>query len=154
MMRRIYLAVMLLGSVSGAGCDLYFPNDATAFEATLSGDAERPDPVVTDGMGTATFTLSADESQLNYNIVASDLSGDVTGAHFHFSADGAAGSGGIIFAITDTVVNDGDGGATAEGVWNLTAEDVLNLRLNYIYVNLHTEANLAGEIRGNLVPAS
>ena len=52
------------------------------------------------------------------------------------------------------VVNDGDGGATAEGVWNLTAEDVFNLRVNYIYVNLHTEANPAGEIRGNLVPAS
>ena len=76
------------------------------------------------------------------------------GAHFHFSADGAAGSGGIVFAITDSVVNDGDGGATAEGVWNLTADDVRNLRLDYIYVNLHTDANPAGEIRGNLVPAS
>ena len=155
MIRRINLTVFLLSSVFlGAGCDLYFPNDATEFEATLTGDAERPDPVQTDGMGTATFSLTADESQLSYDIVASDLPGDVTGAHFHFSPDGAAGSGGIVFPITDSVVNDGDGGATAEGIWNLTAEDVVNLRLNYIYVNLHTEANPAGEIRGNLVPAS
>ena len=155
MMRRINLTVILLSFVFlGAGCDLYFPNTATSFEANLTGDAERPDTVQTDGMGTATFSLTADESQLSYDIVASDLSGDVIGAHFHFSADGAAGSGGILFAITDTVVNDGDGGATAEGVWNLTADDVVNLRLDYIYINLHTDANPAGEIRGNLVPAS
>ncbi len=42
----------------------------------------------------------------------------------------------------------------AEGIWMLTEEDVRNLRLNYIYVNFHTEANAPGEIRGNLVPAS
>ena len=36
----------------------------------------------------------------------------------------------------------------------ITAEDVLNLRLDYIYINFHTEANPAGEIRGNLVSAS
>lgn len=154
MMRMKQTVVLLSVTLLGGGCGLYGSNDATEFRATLTGDAERPDPVQTDGMGTATFSLTADESQLSYDIVASDLSGDVTGAHFHFSADGAAGSGGIVFPITDSVVNDGDGGATAEGIWNLTAEDVVNLRLNYIYVNLHTEANPAGEIRGNLVPAS
>lgn len=76
------------------------------------------------------------------------------GAHFHFSVDGAAGSGEIVFAITDMIVNDGDGGATADGTWPLTAVDLVNLRLDYIYVNFHTEANPAGEIRGNLIPAS
>ena len=53
-----------------------------------------------------------------------------------------------------SIVNDGAGGATAVGVWNLSAADVLNLRLDYIYVNFHTDANPAGEIRGNLIPAS
>ena len=105
-------------------------------------------------MGTGTFSLNADETKLSYSISASGLSGDVTGAHFHFSADGAAGAGGIVFGITDSVVNDGNGGAVAEGIWNLSEEDVLNLRLDYIYVNFHTEANPAGEIRGNLVPES
>ena len=155
MMRRINLTVVLLSFVFlGAGCGLYGSSDATEFRATLTGDAERPDPVQTDGMGTGTFSLSDDESQLSYNISASDLSGDVTGAHFHFSADGAAGAGDIVFPITDSIVNDGNGGVTAEGTWDLTAADVVNLRILYIYVNLHTEANPAGEIRGNLVPAS
>ncbi len=155
MMKRINLTVFLLCIVFlSAGCPIYGPSDASEFQATLTGDAERPDPVDTDAVGTGTFSLNADETQLSYSISASGLSGDVTGAHFHFSADGASGSGGIIFGITDSVVNDGNGGAVAEGIWNLSEEDVRNLRLDYIYVNLHTEANPAGEIRGNLVPAS
>ena len=159
MMMQTNLGVVLLSvTLLGAGCGLNGTgnpvSDATEFRATVTGDAERPDPVDTEATGTGTFTLNADETQLSYSISILGLSGDVTGAHFHFSADGAAGSGEIVFAITDMIVNDGNGGATAEGVWNLSAEDVLNLRLDYIYVNFHTDANPAGEIRGNLVPAS
>lgn len=155
MMKRFNLTVFLLSIVFlGAGCGLNGPSDATEFQATLTGDAERPDPVDTEATGTGTFSLNAAETQLSYDVSVSGLSGGVIGAHFHFSADGAAGSGGIVFAITDSVVNDGMGGATAEGTWNLTAEDLLNLQLDYIYVNFHTDANPAGEIRGNLIPAS
>ena len=159
MLMRMNLTVVFLSvTLLGAGCGLYGignpSNDATEFTATLTGDAERPDPVVTEATGTGTFSLNADETELTYNISASGLSGDVIGAHFHFSVDGAAGSGQIVFAITDMIVNDGDGGATADGTWPLTAVDLVNLRLDYIYVNFHTEANPAGEIRGNLIPAS
>lgn len=160
MMMRISLTVALLSFVFlGVGCDIYGPggsigaNDATMFTAALTGAAERPDAVETDATGTGTFSLNADESELSFNISASGLSGDVTAAHFHFAADGAAGFGDFVFAITQTVANDGNGGATAEGTWNLTSGDLANLRLNYIYVNFHTDANPAGEIRGNLVPA-
>ena len=159
MLMRMNLTVVFLSvTLLGAGCGLYGignpSNDATEFTATLTGDAERPDPVVTDAMGTGTFSLNADETQLSYSVSASGLSGDVVGAHFHFAVDGAAGAGPIVFAITDAIVNDGDGGATADGTWPLTAVDLVNLRLDYIYVNFHTEANPAGEIRGNLIPAS
>ena len=159
MMMRLNLAVVLFSvTLLGAGCDLYGignpTSDATEFQATLSGGAERPDPVDTEATGSGIFSLNDEETQLSYSISTSGLSGDVTGAHFHFSADGAAGSGGIVFGITESIVNDGNGGATAEGTWSLTAVDVLNLRLDYIYVNFHTEANPAGEVRGNLIPAS
>ena len=159
MMMRMNLTVVLLSvTLLGAGCGLYGignpSSDATEFQATLSGGAERPDPVDTEATGSGTFSLNDDETQLTYNISATGFSEDVTAAHFHFSAVGANGSGGVVFAITDSVVNDGAGGATAEGVWNLSDADVLNLRLDYIYVNFHTGTNPAGEIRGNLVPAS
>lgn len=159
MMMRMNLRVVLLSVILlGTGCDIYGPSngpsDATEFRATLAGDAARPDPVDTQAVGTGTFSLNDDETQLTYSISASGLSGDVIAAHFHFSADGAAGSGPPVFGITDSVVNDGEGGAVAEGIWNLSEEHVRNLRLDYIYVNFHTEANPGGEIRGNLVPAS
>ncbi len=159
MMTRMTLTVVWLGvTFLGAGCGLYGignpSSDATEFQATLSGGAERPDSVDTEATGSGTFSLNDDETQLTYNISATGFSEDVTAAHFHFSADGASGSGGIVFSITDSVVNDGEGGATAEGVWNLSEGDVRNLRVDYIYVNFHTETNPAGELRGNLVPAS
>ena len=158
MMKRNLSLVLLSSTLLATGCGFWGSgggsSDETEFRATLSGGAERPDTVDTEAMGTGTFSLSDDETELTYSISASGLSGDVIGAHFHFSADGAAGSGGIVFAITDSIVNDGAGGATAVGVWNLSAADVLNLRLDYIYINFHTDANPAGEIRGNLIPAS
>ena len=161
MMTRMNLTVVLLSvTLLGAGCGLYgiggpsTSSDETEFAATLTGDAERPDPVETDAVGTGTFSLNAGETQLSYSVSASGLSGDVTGAHFHFSVNGASGSGAIVFAITDSIVNDGSGGASAEGTWPLSAEDVTNLRLDYIYVNFHTDENPAGEVRGNLVPES
>ena len=159
MMMRMNLTVVLLSAtLLGAGCDLYGigdpSSDATEFRATLSGGAERPDLVDTEATGSGTFSLNDDETQLTYSISATGFSEDVTAAHFHFSADGASGSGEIVFPITGSVVNDGEGGVTAEGVWSLTEADLRNLRLDYIYVNFHTATNPAGEIRGNLVPAS
>ncbi|NOX59219.1 MAG: CHRD domain-containing protein [Planctomycetes bacterium] len=128
--------------------------NATPFSADLSGDAERPVPVVTDATGTGTFTLSADETQLTYNVSAAGLSGDVTAAHFHLSDNGAEGSGAPVFTITDAIVNDGNGGTTAQGTWNISAADVSNLQLGDIYVNFHTDANPGGEVRGNLTADS
>ena len=158
MMMRKKLGVVLLSSTFlGTGCGLYGigvpSSDDTEFIATLSGGVERPDPVDTEATGSGTFSLNDDETELTYSISATGLTGDVIAAHFHFAADGAAGSGPPIFTITDSVVSDGMGGATAEGIWPLSADDVRDLRLLYIYVNFHTDANTGGEIRGNLVPA-
>ena len=141
---------MLLAGNMGGECynDIYGGSTSSRFTTTFSGDAEVP-PVVSDGTGTGTFELSADESSLSYSITASGLSGPVTAAHFHFAAAGPAGSGGVLFEITDSV-EEINGEITLEGTWPLTAEDVVNLRVDYVYVNLHTEANPSGEIRGNV----
>ncbi len=144
------LSTLLIAGSMGGECftDIYGGSTSSRFTTTLSGNAEVP-PVVSDGMGTGTFELSADESSLSYSITASGLSGPVTAAHFHFSATGPAGSGGVLFEITDSV-EEINGEITLEGTWPLTAEDVVNLRVDYVYVNLHTEANPSGEIRGNV----
>ena len=61
--------------------------------------------------------------------------------------------GGTNGTITPNVVNDGNGGATAQGTLAVNATDVTNLRIDYIYVNFHTDAFPSGEVRGNLVAA-
>ncbi|GJM24235.1 MAG: hypothetical protein DHS20C16_06500 [Phycisphaerae bacterium] len=166
------LKTLMIGFVAlAAGCDIIPDNGdngndngnngngnndelAKSFVADLSGAAERPDPVQTNATGTATFELNDAGTQLTYNITAEGLSGDVSGAHFHLSDNGPEGSGGVVFGFTEVVVNDGNGGATAQGTWDLSADDVADIRAGDIYVNLHTDANPAGEIRGNLVEAS
>ena len=129
------------------------------FVATFSGDAERPTPVTTSATGTGTFTLNDAETELTYSIAITGLSGDATAAHFHFSVNGANGSGPFMLpggtdgTITPNVVNDGNGGATAMGTLAVNAEDVTNLRIDYLYVNFHTAQNASGEVRGNIVAA-
>ena len=146
----LVLSALLLAGNMGGECydDIYGSSTSSRFTTTLSGDAEVP-TVVSDGMGTGTFELSADETSLSYSITASGLSGPLTGAHFHFSAAGPAGSGDVLFDISDSI-EEIDGEVTLEGMWPLTVGDVNNLRLNYVYVNLHTQANPSGEIRGNI----
>ena len=146
------LSTLLVAGSMGGECftAIYGGSTSARFTTTLSGNAEVP-PVDSNGTGSGTFELSADESSLSYNITARGLSGPVTAAHFHFSATGAAGSGGVLFEITDSI-EEINGEITLEGTWPVTAEDVVNLRINYVYVNLHTEANPDGEIRGNVTP--
>ena len=151
-MRRT-ISIVVLGGLTlagsmGAECYGLGLGSATRFTATLSGDRAVP-PVDSDGSGTGTFVLNAAETELSYDISASDLSGSLTAAHFHFSAQGANGTGDIVFDISDSITQDGDE-VTLVGVWPLTAADLVNLRINYIYVNLHTGLNPGGEIRGNL----
>ena len=166
MMKRtvpILLIPSLIVLVSGgADCinTIYGINPANKnFVATFSGGAVRPNAVATNATGSGTFTLNDAETELAYNLTVSGLSGDVTAAHFHFSVNGANGfgpftlPGGTDGTITPNVVNDGNGGATATGTLTVNAEDVINLRINYLYVNLHTALNPAGEARGNVVAA-
>ena len=158
----VLVMILLLAMAGGLECinSIYGVVPANrGFIATFSGDAERPNRVTNSATGNGTFTLNIDENELAYDISIAGLSGAVTAAHFHFSADGANGSGPSILpggtdgAITENVVSDGNGGATATGTMAVNVEDVRNLRLNYLYVNFHTVQNPSGEVRGNIIPA-
>jgi cysteine-rich repeat protein len=108
------------------------------FVATLTGAAEVP-PVVTAATGTAAMTLNPDGT-LTYDVTTSGLVG--TMAHIHVGAVGVDGP--VVLAL--------DGGPT---VWSgttapLTLEQRSQLAAGRLYVNVHTAANVDGEIRGQL----
>jgi hypothetical protein len=136
------------------------------FTAQLSHDVEVPAPTVPDdyaGMGSATVTVSDDESEITYEVTFEGLTGPLTMAHIHWGASGAAGP--PIFWLTDQSNMTGTpsplSGTLAEadfvpadGGPQTYAEALAALRAGNTYVNLHTEANGPGEIRGQLVAAT
>lgn len=121
----------------------------TPLTAWLSGLAEKPTPLSNSATGAATFSLEA--SKLTLNLVYGGLSGPATAAHIH----GPTNTTGNAAVLVDLApLNGGAFGAsgTLSGSLNLTAaqrDAVLN---GQTYVNFHTTANPAGEMRGQIAP--
>ena len=120
-----------------------------AFAASVDGSQETP-PVTTSALGTGYFALSASGSQLSYWITFNNLA--LTGAHFHNGAVGVPGS--VVKNLT--FVN-----GTAFGVWSnsdatqpLTDSLLVELLKGRLYINGHTAANPAGDIRGQVIMVS
>jgi uncharacterized protein (DUF1800 family) len=106
---------------------------------------------VTTGYGSASLTLSADETQaiLKYNYAG--LTTPVTAKHIHSDAFGSHPQGEIIFDI-DVATPQPDGSY----VWSIAptgtfsaADCVTAIKQGYAYINVHTATYPNGEIRGN-----
>jgi hypothetical protein len=138
------------------------PAKEVKFDIVLSGDQEVP-PVETTGRGHGRAYLSKDRHTLYFRIEFSDLSSPVQEpapglgwAHFHRAPAGQNGP--VVKNITCDfhISQDGKCGK-AKGEWDcsdwdsLTHEMVEALLADEIYVNIHTAAHPAGEIRGQLI---
>jgi CHRD domain len=134
----------------------------TKFEAKLSGKNQNP-VVDTPAHGEATFRLSADGKSLSYRLSVMDIE-NVSMAHIHL---GPAGQEGPVAAWLypskpPAVVKKGKfSGVLARGT--ITAADLMGplegksisdlvdqIKAGTAYVNVHTEKNPAGEIRGQI----
>jgi hypothetical protein len=130
------------------------------FSASLSGANEVP-PVTTEGTGLATFSLNDSQTALDYTLITYGLE-DTTAAHIHIGPPGVNGSvAAFLFGPEASgVTRDGllaQGSVTADdlmpipGVFDGTMATLIDhLRAGTAYVNVHTLANPAGEIRGQV----
>ena len=109
--------------------------------ANLTGAEEVP-PVETAATGTADITWKADTKELSWVIEFSGLSGPATAAHFHGPAAVGENAGPVV-TIEDLE-------SPSEGTATLTDEQAEQLAGGQWYVNVHTEANPDGEIRGQV----
>lgn len=138
------------------------PTPLVKFRATLVGSEEVP-PVVTTATGSSEFTLSRTNDTLFVSITVNGLS-NVRFGHFHTGARGANGAVVATLVEPPTLTGPQNGRIgrqfiTATNLSGTLAGQPLSalvsqLRAGGIYVNLHTDANAGGELRGQvaLVP--
>ncbi|MGH9952028.1 MAG: CHRD domain-containing protein [Nitrososphaeraceae archaeon] len=128
---------------------------AQEFTANLTGDSEVP-PVTTNATGSADFELNDDEDEISYDLEADDIEG-VLFAHIHQGSDSENGP------IVVTLLNSSEPTDEVNENGNFAAEDfegplqgqnmtdlVDAIEGGQAYVNVHTEANPPGEIRGTI----
>lgn len=119
------------------------------YNLLLDGMQEVP-MVSTNAYGGGMVSVNRDQSDAHYMFVVGGLSGSVDGAHFHNAAFGANGP--VLFDLSGNVMNNGAFGylkSTDATPFN-TASSVL-FRNESVYLNVHTMANMNGEIRGQVV---
>lgn len=110
----------------------------TIFQANLFGQAEIP-PVQTDAYGNCTGIL--DENETVFTLSCEHTVNNPTASHIHagFSDE----NGPVTFDL-------GDASSPIQAEWLLDEEDVIRLLAGGFYVNVHTAANPAGIVRGQL----
>jgi len=131
-----------------------------AAQAKLDAASEVPQPNVgsSSPTGMATFTPSGDK--ISYKVTASGLSSPVTVAHIHSGGPGKAGP--VVVPLTISAGSDA-GSANGEGSFDASAikappdgspmswsDLVSGLKSGNLYVNVHTQNNPKGEIRGQI----
>jgi hypothetical protein len=119
------------------------PAFAQKFKATLDGKSEVP-PNTSAGQGAAEMDYDAASKKLNWKLTYSGLSGPATAAHFHGPADTGANAK-VAVPIPNPATSPVEGSAT------LTDEQAKDLMDGKLYLNVHTAANPAGEIRGQVM---
>lgn len=125
----------------------------------------------TGGGGHFSATISADGSEITYQLTYLNLSAPVTQSHLHFAQKGV--NGGIMIFLCSNLANgpagtqpcptgngtisgtihasDVIGGAFSQGVTPGDLNAVLRgMRIGVVYVNVHTTSFPGGEIRGQL----
>ena len=123
------------------------------FVATLSGQEEVP-PTNSQATGMADFTITGENAE--YSVNASNIQG-VTAGHIHSGGQGENGPIVVTLFKNDSPTNEVSetGSITVDKLEGPMAGKQLTdlvtaMRNGEIYVNIHTEQNPNGEIRGQI----
>jgi len=135
-MLRVSLILLCALGVTGAHAESYV--------AVIDGSQAIP-PNNSTCVGHGTFVLSADEAHLAYDIRFDPWVDDEFISHIHEVHEPPQTGEQILVEIAQ--------GPDKVGVVDLEPVDVLALRSNRLFVNVHTDSFMQGEVRGWIVPA-
>jgi len=102
------------------------------FTTAIDGPAAGTGSPVT---GSATLTLNDEETQVDYVVEIGNLPSGETGSHFH--------------GVSDIRHHNLNLGPNKVGTWDISPEEVIELKAGHIYINVHSNDFLMGEIRGD-----
>ena len=141
-MRATALRTVLAGLALTMAGALVSPATAEVvnLKAAMNAGTEVP-PNSSTGTGTLTAAYDTASKKLSWKGSYSGLTGPATAAHFHTGEPGK--NGGVALAITPNA-------SPFEGSATLTDAQAADLLAGKWYVNVHTEANKGGEIRGQV----
>ena len=137
----------LAALVAVAGCATYSDNmpswmpGSSAVSVKLSGEEEVP-PVSAQGKGSGSFRV-AEDGTITGSVKTENVAG--TMAHIHTGAKGQNGP------VTIPLTKEGDTYSVPPGR-KLTAEQMKAWKEGRMYVNVHTNQNKGGEVRGQITP--
>jgi hypothetical protein len=120
------------------------PARVDAMEAAMTPAKEVP-PKTGSGEGYAFVNFNEGTRALSWKIYYNGLSGPATAAHIHGPAD-VSGNAGVALNL----VSGGAPSSPITGSATLTPAQAADLMNGKWYVNVHTQANPSGEIRGQI----
>lgn len=119
----------------------FTPAAAEAYAFALDGAQEVP-PAPSPAMGLCSAAL--DDAETRFTIACHHDVAGVTAAHIHNAEAGVPGP--VVFPFPSPA-------SPMFGVWEPTAPQIVELRAERLYVNVHSGAFPDGEIRGQILPA-
>ena len=141
---RRALAACFAAAVSWTGAS---QADPVTFKVPLSGAEELP-TVQTAGSGVAELAYDSSTRTLKWAVTYNGLSGPATMAHFH----GPAPRGSKAPVVMWLSKQGSPGESPITGQATLTPEQAEQFAAGQWYINVHTQPNPGGEIRGQAVP--
>src|SRR5580693_4300999 len=155
-MRQTFDRRSVLGLAVGSAAGAMFVSSAkptyaagSAYKAALDGASEVP-PTTSTGKGAATVTYDAATKTVTWEGDFSGLSGPATAAHIHGPAEPGKNAGVIVpLSQQGTPFTSPFKGSTTLSDEKAAALAAA-LSSGQAYVNVHTDANKGGEIRGQL----
>ncbi len=136
------LAIALIGTSLASAPALA---ETKKMSVKMDAKSEVP-PNDTKATGTADLTYDTATKKITWKVTWKDLSGPAVAAHIHGPAEPGKTAPPMVTIPTDAAKT------TLEGSATLTDDQAKALMAGETYINVHTAANKAGEIRGQIKP--